>query len=81
MKPEIKQIILKCIEKDLGDAGDNLNRAKRSFKNYPPERMAAKYGLSNDTRQEILDGYQKWHDETTIALSEMKKIEVDNANT
>ena len=44
--------------------GDNLERAQHAFAGLSSEKMQEKYGQSDWTRQEILDGYvqgrQKW---------------------
>ena len=44
--------------------GDNLERAQQAFAGLSPEKMREKYGQSDWTRQEILDGYvegrQRW---------------------
>ena len=37
--------------------GDDSHRARSAFRNCTPEQMAEKYGQSDQTRQEILDGY------------------------
>lgn len=70
MSPETKQAIIDGLKADLGNAGDNLYRAIAAFRKCPEDEMRQKYGQSDQTRQEILDGYQRWYDAAKKALEE-----------
>lgn len=70
MSPQTKNAIIKALKADLSNAGDNLYRATTAFKHDTMEDMGREYGQSGQTRQQILDGYQKWHKEAREALQE-----------
>ena len=63
---EHKQLAIKA----LGQMrGDDLYRARAAFKNCTPEQMAQKYGQSDQTRTEILAGYEAHDAKVTAALA------------
>ena len=43
----------------VGNAEDNLHRAKAAFKRYTPEQMQEQHGESGRTRKAIVDGYEE----------------------
>lgn len=51
----VREFVLNCIERARGD---DLARAKLSFKGLSAEQMQMEHGRSGQTKQEILDGYQ-----------------------
>ncbi len=73
-KIEKKEIeyLEKLVDKDLHEAEDNLYRAKFAFKG---QNLNEKYGQSNDTKKEIIEGYKQWYNkasETKRLLKDMK---------
>jgi hypothetical protein len=52
--------------------GDNAYRARMAFRGLSPERMQELYGDSGETRQAILDGYEKEEREHLAALEWVK---------
>ena len=48
-----KQFIIDCINQHRGD---DLVRTKAAFKNLSPEEMQEHWGLSSQTRQQVLTG-------------------------
>lgn len=70
-----KQIIRDAMARDKDD---NLERAESMFRNCTPEEMQQRYGQSDRTRQEILDGHashrrqwQEANDELEALLKEV----------
>ena len=63
---EHKQLAIKALEQMRGD---DLYRARASFKNCTPEQMAQKYGQSDQTRAEILADYEAHDAKVTAALA------------
>lgn len=63
---EHKQLAIKALEQMRGD---NLYRARAVFKNCTPEQMAQKYGQSEQTRAEILAGYEAHEAKVTAAIA------------
>jgi len=59
--------------------GDDLERAQHAFAGLSPEKMQEKYGQSDWTRQEILDGYietrQKWQKAKDLLLELLAKAQ------
>ena len=55
----MKDIILAILNKELTNAYDNLNRAKRICSNMSDYDLDNRYGESNMTYKEMKDGYQK----------------------
>lgn len=53
--------------------GDKLERAKSAWRGYSPAEMREKYGQSGETRQEILDGYQRHVDAVESAIADVRK--------
>ncbi len=74
MTAETRRRIIQALESDLGNAADNLHRARAAFKGRTPEQMAEHYGQSGESCQSILDGYQEWHDKASAALQEARAI-------
>ena len=60
----------KLIKKDLGDAQDNLYRAKLSAS---PANIHKQWGNNGRTLGEIISGYAKWETEAKEALEWVKK--------
>jgi len=54
------------------DDTDSLNRSKLQFQNYTSEQMQQQYGESGFTCQEILNTYQKRHDDCLQAIETLK---------
>jgi hypothetical protein len=54
--------------------GDNLERAKAAFRNCTPDEMKRQYGQSGNTRQEVIDGYQRHVDEVNAALKDFEQL-------
>ncbi len=71
MTNETKQIILRALN---NYRGDNLERAQAAFKNCTPEQMQQLYGMSTETRQEILDGYKLHVEKVMKAIEEINNI-------
>lgn len=51
-------LIRKAIERELGDAQDNLYRAQASFRYMTPDEMGKQHGQSGRTRADILMDYE-----------------------
>lgn len=62
-------LIRKAIERQLGDAQDNLYRARAAFKHMTPDDMAKQHGQSGSTRAEILREYEEWEYDCKSALA------------
>lgn len=54
----MKYQVLEIVTSALGNASDNLARAKLSFKNMHPDELDKEYGSFGQTCREIMDGYQ-----------------------
>ncbi len=63
---EHKQLAIKALEEMRGD---DLYRARAAFKNCTPEQMTQKYGQSEQTRAEILAGYEEHDAKVAAALA------------
>ena len=63
---EQKQQAIKALEQMRGD---DLYRARSAFRNCTPAQMAEKYGQSDQTRTEILAGYEAHDSKVTAALA------------
>ena len=74
MKPEIKERILRVLRHDLGNAEDNMLRARTAFSGCTPDEMRQEYGYSGETRQKILDDYTRWVNETREAIAVMQEV-------
>ena len=74
MTAKVRERILRAIKSDLGNASDNLYRAKAAFRGRTPDQMQQHYRQSGESCQSILDGYQHWHDEAAEALREVEKL-------
>lgn len=61
-----KQITISALKQYKGD---DLYRATRAFAGYSKNQMQEQHGQSGQTRQEILDGYQKHADACDVALA------------
>lgn len=59
-----RETILKAIQRELGDAQDNLNRAEWAFKGQDLDK---EYGQSGETRRYILAQYRERVAETEAA--------------
>ena len=71
MTPKAKAIAIKALENDLGDASDNLHRARHAA---TCQDASKPYGQSGQTLQQIIDGYQSWYDESKSALDELRAL-------
>lgn len=71
MSPATKSIIIHALNGNLAVARDNLYRACATFRDCTPEQMAQPYGQSSQTRQEILDGYERREAELRAAVAEV----------
>lgn len=65
MNPDIKKDLRRAVQQMLGNAEDNLYRAKRSFTGSD---LSAQHGQSGKTRAEILAEYQEDYDRWQRAL-------------
>ena len=65
--------VIRAVEQMLGNSGDNLARAKLSFRQYSHQGMQEQHGQSGSSRQEVLDGYQKEYDEWVAVLAYAKE--------
>lgn len=63
---EHQQLAIKALEQIRGD---DLLRARAAFRNCTPEEMGTKYGMSDQTRAEILAGYEAHDAKVTAALA------------
>lgn len=70
MRDETKKFVLNCIEQHRGD---DLVRAKMAFKDCTPEEMNQEHGESGQTRQQILDGYNKRNLQCDNAIAELEE--------
>lgn len=61
----MKDFIIECIEKARGD---DLYRARRSFRGLSTTQMQEQHGQSGRTRQQILDDYQDRYDKCDAAI-------------
>lgn len=59
-----REIVLRALEREIGDAQDNLIRAEMSFRG---RNLDAEYGESGETRRHILDQYRERVTETEAA--------------
>ena len=62
-------LIRKAIERQLGDAQDNLYRAQAAFRYMTPEEMSKQHGQSGRTRADILREYEEWEYDCKSALA------------
>lgn len=65
-----KARIRKLIMASLGNAEDNLHRAKAAFCGIGPDGMAKEHGESGQTRAELLAGYQAERDAAAKLLED-----------
>jgi len=70
---KLKIFIISCIEQCRGD---DLYRAQCTFKYYTPEQMNEKYGLSDETPQQIIDGYVARNAECDEAIKAVKESNI-----
>ena len=49
--------------------GDDLYRAQHTFRGLSPDDLKEQHGQSGKTRQQILDEYQKFHDDCTATIT------------
>jgi len=62
-----KKEILAILEREMGAAWDNLHRARLVFASYTDEVMDRKYGQSQETPREIIDGYEaEWRNMASV---------------
>lgn len=61
-------VIQKALQRELGDAEDNLRRAQCAFRNDPS--MDANYGESGYSKQSIVNGYQERYSRATRAIDD-----------
>ena len=54
--------------------GDDLERAKRAFRNCSPEQMNQEYGESGRTRNEIINAYYEKETKINEAIEWVKKV-------
>jgi hypothetical protein len=71
MSPDTINIIVRLLEQDLGAAGDNLLLARSAARGRD---ASLPWVGSGQTLQQIIDGYQAWHDKTARAIAEFEKI-------
>ena len=62
-------LIRKAIERQLGDAQDNLYRARAAFGKATADEMQQQYGQSGRTRADILREYEEWEYDCKCALA------------
>ncbi len=67
-----KEVATKAVERELGEAHDNLARAQMSFGGMTAEGLGQQYGASGRTHQQILDGYGARVAESQAALEWME---------
>lgn len=72
LTPEQKAMIVRALQ--AHDCGDDLARARASFRGLTPQGMAKQFGQSGRTCQEILDGYQRHHDEVTACIAAVEGL-------
>lgn len=70
---EIKLVIAEGLKRIQGDAEDNLNRAKARFRHCTTKELFQKYGESDSTRAQILEGYQDSLDDANQAIEWLAK--------
>lgn len=68
----MNKIIVAAVERELGDATDNLYRARAAFRGMNAVQMAAKYGYSDITRAELIAEYEERVANAEEALAEVK---------
>lgn len=72
VKEFTKQEIVDYIQRAIHDrSGDDLERARIAFRGFTPEQMQQKWGQSDSTCQEILDGYEHERALATAAMAEV----------
>ena len=62
-------LIRKAIERQLGEARDNVYRARAAFKHMTPDDMAQQHGQSGSTRADILRDYVEQEQDWLWALA------------
>ncbi len=65
-----KNTIRQLIKANLGNAEDNLHRAKAAFRGLDSEAMKKEHGDSGQTRLAVLEGYQREYDDAARLLAE-----------
>lgn len=70
---EAKRRAIQIVEASYGD---DLERAKYAFGPYSHEEMAQQHGQSGQTRQKILDDYQKDRDERRAVTEWLESLSV-----
>ena len=69
-----REITVRALEKEYNLAADNLFRAQHLYKGCTPSQLNTLYGQSDETRQDVLDRYQKYHDEVAAALKWLAEV-------
>lgn len=54
-----EKLLRNAVSSMVGNAEDNLHRAKAAFKRYTPEQMHEPHGESGRTRKAIVDDYEE----------------------
>ena len=62
----MKEFIIRCIERARGD---DLYRARMSFRGMTAKQMQEQHGNSGRTRQQVLDGHRNRHDDCDAAIA------------
>jgi hypothetical protein len=69
-KDDIKQAILS----QLGNAEDNLHRANAAFRGLGTKELAEQHGDSDQSRKQVLEGYQQEVDRWKRALEALNSL-------
>ena len=69
MTEETRNALMKLAEQDRANAADNLWRARAASRGCDPTKP---YGQNTQTLNEIIAGYQDWHDKATAVIEELR---------
>lgn len=71
MSPAIKTLVLEGLGRLRGD---DLARAKAAFRRCTQDEMEQQFGMSGQTRREILAEYQAHDDSVAAAIAEVQAL-------
>ncbi len=64
--------VVQAVQAQLGNAEDNLARARAAFRGMDSRELAKEYGQSGETRGAVLTGYEREVERWKKALAEVQ---------
>lgn len=74
MSPATKKVLQGAVASELGNAIDNLFRARRQFSRVPPDGLDKEYGESGRTCRQILAEAEQWAKDVEVAHAEVQAM-------